>query len=296
MSTGPLAPPPMLFGGISGIDDLGGGRYAMISTDVGRFGPARFFTAKIPTNTAYFMAQPSLTGVSMVLGPNNLPMLGGSGQFEGIRGFGRDFVVVSGGDHQFVRIIGGGGNFLRELSLPAAYRPGKGVGLAGQRGLTGVAVSPSGKISVLTAGGLRQDAPNAARLLTFGKPNTEFVYRTDPDKVAADVLAVNNTDYLVLERGAGRTTSIYWATTRGATNVAGQQQVGGAASMRKSQIFSTIPLTRLSAGNISGMAWGGWHPNDRWADYRARTLILVSNDVFSGNTRLHALEYRSPKN
>lgn len=296
VSAGPLVPPPLLFGGISGIDDVGGGKYAMISTDVGRFGPARFFTARIPTNTAQIIAPPTVTGIATVLGPGNLPMLPGSGQFEGIRGFGGNFVVASGGAHQFVRIVGPGGTFIRDLPLPAAYRSGKGVGLDANRGLTGVAVSPSGRISVLTAGGLRQDPGNAARLLTFGRTNSEFVYRTDPDKVAADVLAVNNTDFLVLERGAGRNTRIYWTTTNGASNVNGVRQLpAGVPAMRKKLIFSTDPLIRLSTGNISGMAWGGWHPDKPWLTYRTRTLILVSNDVFSGTTRFHALEYLFPK-
>ncbi|NED69944.1 esterase-like activity of phytase family protein, partial [Streptomyces sp. SID10244] len=36
------------FGGISGIDRTGNGTFALISTDVGRFGPARYYNATIP--------------------------------------------------------------------------------------------------------------------------------------------------------------------------------------------------------------------------------------------------------
>lgn len=286
------------FGGISGIDRAGNGQYVMISTDVGRHGPARVFDTTIPFVSGMgFTTAPTVTGGGTVLGPFNLPMLPGSAQFEGIRERRGGFVVVSGGPQQFVRLIGNLGNFETELRLPAAYRSTKRSGLAGQRGLTGVAVTPSGKISAITAGGLRQDGAHASRLLSWrGGKNSEFVYRTDGDKVAADLLAVNDTDYLVLERGRGRTTRIYWTTTRGATPVTGKARLsGGEQTMRKRQIFSTAPLPGLVAGNMSGLAWGNWLSDRPWLKYRARMLYVVTNDVFAGPTRVHALEVRFPK-
>lgn len=285
------------FGGISGLDRTGNGTYAMISTDVGRAGPGRFYTARIDySSTSAAVRPPAITGGGPILGPGNLPPLPGQAQFEGIRSFGGGYVVASGGSNQFVRIVGNLGTHTRELALPAAWRPGRTTGVNGQRGITGVAVTPNGRINVITAGGLRQDAPNAARLLSFGKTNSEYVYRTDRDKVAADVLAVNDTDYLVLERGAGRVTRIYWTTTRGADQVAGRTKLTGQEkAMSKTEIFSTAPLPRLATGNMSGMAWGNWLPDRPWLTYRARTLFVVTNDAFAGPTRVHAIEVQFPK-
>lgn len=287
------------FGAISGIDQIGTGQYAMISTDVGRAGPARFYTASLSYSASSAHLAPSaLTiGGGTVLGPGNLPLLPGAAQFEGIRKLGGGYVVVSGGAHQFVRQIGPIGTYVRDFALPAAWRPTKTSGVNGQLGLTGVAVAPNGGISVITAGGLRQDSRNSARLLTFGTARTqrEFVYRTDGDKVAADVLAVNNTDFLVLERGKGRVTRIYWTTTRGADPVTGKKKLTGSEkAMSKTPIFSSEPLPLLVIGNASSMAWGNWLPAKPGQKYRARMLYVVTNNMFAGPTRVHALEVRFP--
>ncbi|GAC67213.1 esterase-like activity of phytase family protein [Gordonia soli] len=293
----PLIPAP-LFGAISGIDSVGGGNYSLISTDVGRMGPARYYTARVPVDQGgQISGAPFFNGGGTVLGPGNIPVLPGGAQFEGIRKLGADYVVVSGGANQFVRVIGALGTFQRDLPLPRAYQAGRTTGLNGQRGLTGVAVGPRGQVSVLTAGGLKQDPGRSARLLTFGKRGTtEFVYRTDADKVAANVIAVNSTDYLVVERGKGRITRIYWTSTRGATNVAGKAKLSGAETpMIKKSVFSSAPVPRLAIGNVSGMAWGPWLPDTPWAKTRSRSLMLVTNDGFNGPTRLHALEFVTPK-
>lgn len=288
------------FGAISGIDRIGANRFAMISTDVGRGGPARFFTSQFnyTSGVAGFTSNPGVDGGGVLLGPGNIPPLPGSAQYEGIRATSSGYVVVSGGDHQFVRLQGSGpvATFTRDLGLPAAWRPAKKSGLAGQRGLTGVAVGPRGQISVITAGGLRQDPATSARLLTFGKTNSEFVYRTDPQKSVADVLAVNNTDFLVLERGKGRSTAIYWATTRGADQVGGRATLSGAEkAMPKRSIFTTDATPRLATGNMSSMAWGNWQPDLPWQDYRVRTLFVVTNNAFAGPTRVHSFEVQLPR-
>ncbi|AZG46360.1 esterase-like activity of phytase family protein [Gordonia insulae] len=286
------------FGAISGIDRTDNGDYALISTDVGRQGPARVYTAKIPfMSTTGFLGAGSVNGGGPILGPYNLPPLPGQAQFEGIRRIGADYVVASGGANQFVRQIGKFGNYIRDLGLPSAYRPTAKTGLNGQRGFTGVAVGPGGRISAITAGGLKQDPATSARLLTWaGRGTSEHVYRTDGDKVAADVLSVNNTDFLVLERGKGRIGRVYWTTTRGAQSVTGAQRLTGREkAMPKKLIFSTAPLPRLDTGNMSGLGWGNWIPDRPWLTYRARTLFIVSNNAFAGPTRVHALEVHLPK-
>ena len=285
------------FGAISGLDRTGNGTYVLISTDVGRQGPARTYNATIPfTSNLGFTGGGRVTGGGTVFAPYNLPILPGGAQFEGIRRLGDGYVVASGGANPFVRVTGPIGNHVRDLPLPSAYRVSGKSGLNGQRGFTGVAVSPGDRVSAITAGGLKQDARTSARLITWaGRGTSEYVYRTDGDKVAADVLAVNNTDYLVLERGNGRAARIYWTTTRGATPVTGKKELSGREkSMPKKRIFSTAPLTRLAAGNMSGLAWGNWLPATPSKGYRSRILYIVTNDMFAGPTRVHGLEVHLP--
>ncbi|WP_185982040.1 esterase-like activity of phytase family protein [Gordonia rubripertincta] len=282
------------FNRITGLDRTGNGQYALIAEDVL---PARFFTARIgySSETASFVGRPALDGGGTVLGPWFVPLLPGGAQFEGIRKTNGGYTVVSGGNNQFVRQIGPLGQFTRDLPLPAAWRPSSKSGVAGQRGLTGLAVGPQGQVSVLTAGGLKQDGRTSARLLNFGKPNREFVYRTDANKVAADVLAINSTDFLVLERGAGKLTNIFWTTVRGATSVAGVKKLSGKEKvMPKRRIFSTTGTPHLVTGDMSGLAWGNWHPDTPFAKARSRTLLVVSQNAGSP-TRVHSFEVQLPK-
>ncbi|MDL9935152.1 esterase-like activity of phytase family protein [Gordonia sp. ABSL1-1] len=292
-----VTPAPFRFGGFTGLDAIGGGRYVAISGDLGLAGPGRFFTASIPFAQSLLNGLPKLVGANPILGPGFMMTPPGSARFEGIRKTSRGYVVVSGGDRPFVREISGAGAMIGERPLPRAYLPGRNSGLDPQRSLAGVAVGPTGRISVLTAGGLRQDPRTSARLLSFGPRGTsEFVYRTDGDKRAADVLAINTTDFLVLERGAGRITRIYWTTTRGAQQISGKQRVEkDVRAMPKRQIFSTAPIPRLAAGDISGLAWGPWAPSNPFEAYRARTLVMITDNSHGGPTKLHALEIRFPR-
>ncbi|MEO9326331.1 esterase-like activity of phytase family protein [Gordonia aurantiaca] len=279
---------------ITGLDRTGNGQYVLIAEDAL---PPRFFNARIrySSETASFVGRPALNGAGTVLGPWFIPQLPGTAQFEGIRKTNGGYTVVSGGGNQFIRQIGPFGQFVRDIPLPAAWRPAAKSGVAGQRGLTGLAVGPKGQLSVITAGGLKQDGRTSARLLTFGKTNREFVYRTDANKRAADVLAISDTDFLVLERGAGRLANIFWTTTRGATPVAGKKKLTGKEkAMTKRRIFSTVATPRLIAGDMSGLAWGNWHPDTPFAKTRSRTVLVVSQTAGSP-TRIHSFELNLPK-
>lgn len=283
------------FGGISGIDRIGSGNYALIAADPA---PARFFTTQVgfSARSTNFSGW-GLTGGGTVFGPGNVPVLPGGAHFTGIRQLGGNYVVTSRGPQQFIRVIGGIGNHIRDLPLPGPYRPTRTTGLTPDRGFGGVAVGPQGQISAITKGGLRQNSSTAARLLVYPNARSgaagarDYLYRTDGDKKVADVIAINSTDYLVLERGPGRSTAIYWTTIGGADTIGGEltpQQ----RPLVKRPVFSSSNVPRLNTGNMSGMAWGNWLPDRARQDYRARTLYVVTADT---PTRLHALEVRFPR-
>ncbi|MFT4126599.1 MAG: esterase-like activity of phytase family protein [Gordonia sp. (in: high G+C Gram-positive bacteria)] len=283
------APPIPTLAGITGIDRTGNGSYVLISGDAA---PARFFTARIDYDAAIaHLGLPMPTGGGLVTGPGNTPILPGGAQFEGIRQVGAGYVVGGGGAHPFVRILGSDGTYVRDLALPKAWRPARGSGVVGGRGITGVAVGPGGAISVITAGALRQDPAGTARLSTFG--GGEYVYRPDPGRSVADVIAVNTTDFLVLERSRGRNTRIFWTTTAAAQPVTGQAVLTGRErAMRKTRIFSTAPLPGLAAGTMSSLAWGNWLPDKPGRNYRARILLIATADA---PPRFHAIEVRFPR-
>lgn len=280
---------------ISGIESVGGGRYDLISNDTGRTGLARTYTIGFPVDAAgQIYRQPSITGVGAILAPGNLPILPGTTTPRGIRKLGADRIVVGGGEQPFARVVGPVGNHLRELVLPRADRAAPAARPAGIRGLSGVAVSSGNRIAILNAG-LRGDPVRSARVL-FPTTGNEYFYRPDAGMAAADILAINATDYLILERGNGRSTRIFWSTVRGADQVKGKPTLTGREEpMPKKRIFDVAALPGLAAGKISGMTWGPWLSVRKSQGYQGRSLVLVTDDAHAGPTRLHALEYRHPR-
>ncbi|MEH3156704.1 MAG: esterase-like activity of phytase family protein [Gordonia paraffinivorans] len=304
-------PAPVRWGGISGLDNIGGGNYVGISDDPGRFGPARYFQFRLPTSgTGIFTSNtPVLTGGGTVLAPNNLPLLPGQMDMEGIRRLGPNYVISSEGARPWIRVVTPLGIYVRDLRIPSAYIPGPGKGMGVNDGFEGLAVTPGGTVAAMTEEALRQDggaptttAGTSSRLAVFGPRGTaEYVYKTDPlargasrsaTKGVSEILAVTATDFYVLERGYDPATNrndvkVYLATTRGATQVGGRYKLSGSETvMRKRLIFDFGMLPLLRSDNVEGMAYG-----PRLADGR-RTLVLVSDDNFATprqHTKFHLL-------
>ena len=306
-----FVPTPVRWGGISGLENIGGGNYVGISDDQGQFGPARYFQFRLPIagNGMFTSSTPQLTGGGTVLAPNNLPLLPGQMDMESIRKLGPNYVISSEGARPWIRVVTPIGIYVRDLRIPSAYIPGPGKGMGVNDGFEGVAVTPNGTVAAMTEEALRQDggapttsAGTSSRLAVFGSRGTsEYVYRTDPlakgasskaTKGVSEILAVNNTDFYVLERGYDPATNrndvkVYLATTRGATQVGGRYKLSGSETvMRKRLIFDFGMLPLLRSDNVEGMAYG-----PRLADGR-RTLVLVSDDNFATprqHTKFHLL-------
>lgn len=309
-------PAPARVGGISGIDGDGRGNYTLITDDAGSNGPARYFTVGLPFNRDGILASgPALTGGGVAaLGPGNIPMLPGSGYaFEAVRNYGGSLLLASDGPDPFLRLIGPPGVYQRDIGLPAAYRPKAGSGLRRGLGLESLAVSDGGLITTITENSLVQDGPRPtlgggtnSRLLQLrgnGSVNREAVYRTDPlapgssgraYKGVSEVLAINKTDFLVVERGYDPARNFYdvkifWTSVNGADSVTGKAKLSGSETpMPKKLIYNLSNLSNLRPGNVEGLAWG-----PRLSDNR-RVLTAVSNNGFNGPTKLHVLAVQFP--
>jgi hypothetical protein len=311
-------PAPARFGGISGIDGDGHGNYSVITDDTGANGPTRYFDVSVPLNRDGMPSGgPGLVGGGVVLGPNNIPMLPGSGyEFEAIRHYGGSLLVASDGPVPFIRMISAPGLYQRDFALPAAYVPKKGSGLRRNLGLKSLAVSDGGLITTITENSLAQDGPRPSvaggtnsRLLQLrgnGSVNGEFVYRTDPllpgsssrsFKGVSEVLAINKTDFLVLERGYDPARNFYdikifWTTTNGADRVTGKPALSGSEKpMPKHLVYNMSNLSNLRPGNVEGLAWGPWLSGNR------RALLAVSDNGFNSPAvpnKLHVLAVQFP--
>ncbi|GAA2061678.1 esterase-like activity of phytase family protein [Williamsia deligens] len=306
-----FVPAPFRWGGISGLDAVGGGNYVGVSDDPGRFGPARYFQFRLPIagNGMFTGPTPILTGGGTVLGPRNIPLLPGQMDMEGIRRLGGNYVVSSEGARPWIRVVTPLGLYVRDLRIPSAYIPGPNRGMGVNDGFEGLAVIPGGTVAAMTERSLAQDggdptlaAGTRSRLAVFGpKGTSEYVYRTDPlakgassraSKGVSEILAVNGTDFYVLERGYDPATNrndikVFLATTRGATQVGGRFKLSGSETVMPKRLvydFGMLPLLRPD--NVEGMAWG-----PRLADGR-RSLVLVSDDNFATpgqKTKFHVL-------
>jgi len=215
------------------------------------------------------------------------------------------------------------GRFVRSLPLPRAYLGSDAdSGMRANGGLEALSLSPDGELLfAATESSLRQDGPEAnfdhgatTRLLVYelgraiGAPR-EYAYRTEPlerpaDYVAAtgdtgvsEILAVSDTEFLVLERGFVRestggsartanTIRIFRTTLDPSAEVTGRASLDAnppAAVLKKTLILdaATIapelspPLRALE--NFEAMAFGPRLPDGR------ATLVLISDDNFHTN-------------
>lgn len=304
-------------GGLSGITyDAHRRQLLAISDDRGERGPARFYTFPVAValrpGTPFQPQQTDLVGLGKDQSDTESLRLLPSG----------NLLVSSEADAPsdgspaaaaFVRQYTRSGRPVRSLALPPEFRADfRSHGFRDNLGFEGMDVR-AGTVSLLAESALAQDGPIAttahgadARLLVR-RPDgatTEFVYRTDPvpvgtsgDNGNAELLALNATDYLVIERGYDPTTArnhvrLYWTTTLGALPIGSIPGTGHGAllgpvlPMPKRLVFDFADVAGLTnPDNVEGITFG-----PRLAD-GARSLILVSDNNFSARQRtlLHVL-------
>ncbi|MEI5522123.1 esterase-like activity of phytase family protein [Streptomyces brasiliscabiei] len=235
----------------------------------------------------------------------------------------------SSGQPAFVRETSASGAYVRELPLPKAYAPVRSesgtltAGVRNNQALEGLTLSPDGREAVtITENALVQDGPAAgltakspSRLLVMdrrtGRAEAEHVYEVDPisaaptaplpapvgtysaDRGVSEILAINKTDYLTVERsfasGVGFAIRLYWTTTRGATDVRGKAKLSGSERPMPKKLLYDFTLSATDADNVEGITWGPTLPDG------SRTLVLVADDNFGFNgsvTRFHLLSVR----
>ncbi|WP_078655982.1 esterase-like activity of phytase family protein [Streptomyces fulvoviolaceus] len=230
------------------------------------------------------------------------------------------------GQPAFVREASASGAYLRELPLPTAYAPVRSAsgtltsGVRNNQALEGLTLSPDGtKAVTITENALVQDGPAAtlttrspSRLLVTdlrtGRPEAEYVYEVDPvsdaptaplpppvntysaDRGVSEILAIDETDYLTVERsfasGVGFAIRLYWTSTLGATDVGGEDALSGTETPMRKKLLYDFTLSGTDADNVEGITWGPTLPDG------SRSLVLVSDDNFGFNggvTKFHLL-------
>ncbi len=234
------------------------------------------------------------------------------------------------GQPAFVREASASGGYVRALTLPDAYRPSLSstgtlvAGVRNNQALEGLSFSPDGSKAVtITENALVQDGPAAglaakspSRLLVLdretGAPDAEYVYQVDPiadaptaplaapinthsaDRGVSEILAINETDYITVERsfasGVGFSVRLYWTSTLGATDVRGEQSLSGSEKVMPKKLLYDLTFSGVDPDNVEGITWG-----PKLAD-GSRSLVLVADDNFGFNgsvTKIHLISVRA---
>lgn len=198
----------------------------------------------------------------------------------------------------WVRIADLDGRYLGEFRLPPGLRmSAANTGPRRNAGLEGLTLTPGGRYAVAAMEGSGYDdgeLPTAdhGALTRFTRFDTEsrsataqFAYPLDPvssgpngGNGVSDLVALNDDDFLVLERGFGTRVSlrVYRASAAGADDVLARPTVAGARPMTKTLLadLTTTPgLTPLD--NIEGITLGPKLPDGR------QSVVMVSDDNFS---------------
>ncbi|WP_278312380.1 esterase-like activity of phytase family protein [Lolliginicoccus levis] len=190
------------------------------------------------------------------------------------------------------------GTHVRDYSLPRSWMPGAAGG-------SGIAVAPStlgaaihgGLITAISGGPLRQDSAHPggprARLAQIDRYSgivaREHAYELSMDGRArvTGILALSNTDYLIVERGEGAdgqpASRLYKASTLGATDIAGAHELSGSETPLATELLLDLGTLGVQPGAIEAIS-----PGPVLAD-GSRTVILAtgSNDAGDDATASH---------
>lgn len=302
-------------GGLSGLTfDPASGRYLALSDDRSENGPARFYRLAIDLPGGEGAAAAPVVTVEAaipLLARGGAPFARRSLDPEGIAVGGERIYVSSEGEANtgqapFVAEFDRAGRFVRELPLPARYRPAQGaaVGVRNNLGFEALSLTPDGRYLLAgTENGLAQESPAAApgvssrtRILRWdlerGGAPEEFLYVVEAVSVTppepADVIvnglveaiALDRDELLTLERqwvpGVGIEMKLYAVSLAGAPNVAAfdPPATRELATAKKTLLLNFTDLG-LPLDNFEGMTFGPLAADGR------RPLLLVSDDNFN---------------
>lgn len=301
-------------GGLSGLAfDERSGRYLALSDDRSEHGPARFYRLAID------LSDETPAGAPVVAVESSVTLLARDGEPFPRRGLDPEGIVIAGerifvssegdarvGQAPFVDEFDRAGRFVRELPLPARYRPTVDgtTGVRHNLGFEALSLTPDGRYLLSgVENGLAQESPAAApgvasraRILRWdlesGGPPEEFLYVVEAVSVTppspADVIvnglveaiALGREELLTLERqwvpGVGIEMKLFAVSLAGAPNVAA---IDPPTSLSLPTAQKTLLLNFADLGvaldNFEGMAFG-----PPLADGR-RPLFLVSDDNFN---------------
>lgn len=302
-------------GGLSGLtyDVRRGGVYHSIVDNEGSTA-ARFYTLDLPLDRSE-LGEPEVLDVTTLRDASGQPFTGANFDGEGIALTRKGELLISSETEPFIRRFSLQGELLEELPVPQRFRVAPVGGGRTNQTFESLALSPNNR-SLFTANegylisdGETADGRDRIRILRYEDrgpgglvPAEEFYYLADPGLGVVEIVALSESELLVLERGFqsgfGNTVRVYRVSLEGTEDVS---DVESLATTNVEPLEKDL-LVDLADCPPSGATTPGTQPNPLLDNFEALTLgprlpgglqalLLVSDDNFSAGqvTRVVAL-------
>ncbi|MGP6173512.1 esterase-like activity of phytase family protein [Corynebacterium sp. A21] len=304
-----LAAAPL--GGLSGIEHVAGSHYIAISDDPAQRGPARAYHLDITFDEQGAVSAATITDIieltdaqgqpfaELAVDPESLRVLPDGNLLWTTEGFARE------GDFRAPQVVISDptGRAIDELAVPAHHTPDAELttGIRHNNANEGLTLSADGLTAItLNEGALQQDGPAnteeegaTVRLTTFdlatGNPTAEYAVEVGPkypgatDRGMAEILAVGDGSFIVLERGfipeEGNRAELYRITLDGATDILDTPALTGEETPATKELLFSFDDNAEHPENVEGLAWGPQLEDGR------RSLLVISDDNFNATQR-----------
>jgi hypothetical protein len=290
-------------GGLSGITyDQRRGVYYSVVDNQGTT-EARFYTLDVPVDRSG-LDTPEVLDVTTLRDASGEPFTGADFDGEGITLTRKGELLISSETEPSIRRFSLDGRLLEELPVPQRFLVGP-EGSQTNQTFESLALSPNNR-SLFTANegylvpdGETADGSDRIRILRYEdrgpggfEPAEEFYYLADPGLGVVEIVALSESELLVLERGFrsgfGNTVRVYRVSLKGAEDVSDVESLAtaGVEPLEKDLLVdladcppggATTPGTQANPllDNFEALTLGPRLPGGR------RALLLVSDDNFS---------------
>lgn len=292
-------------GGFSGIDQVGPGRYIVLSDDKGEHGPARAYYFSTTDHATFTPAgvveftDAQGNPYTEFMDPEEIRVLPNG-----------NFLWTTEGNAKLGKVTAPqliestpDGKEVRRINVPDYHVP-NGISTRGihhNNGPEGMTVLNDGRTAVMIEeNSLAQDGrKNSAKhsslnRITFfdlesGRPTKEFVVRVEAGHGATSLLADDHGELYVLERGffkdlgenGENKSEIYKLDLTGADDVLGKKALSGREKTASKSLVFDFASQRPHPDNTEGLAWGPKSVDGR------RVLIVVTDNNFSDSQKTY---------
>jgi hypothetical protein len=301
-------------GGLSALTyDAARGVYYALTDNQGTT-PARFYTLRLPLNGGT-LGTPAIEAVTTLRDGSGQPFTGRNFDGEGMALLPDGNLLVSSETEPSIRRFAPDGTLLGTLPVPSRFAVNPDGEATENQTFESLGVVPGGQAfftaveGPLAADGFTGALSARLRILRYDRaadgsfaPTAQFFYLAETAQGVADLIALSDTDLLVLERGfiprLGNTIRVYHVSLVGATDVADRTSLSepGLTPLKKELLVDLVNCPPNGAtnparqpnpllDNFEALALGPTLPDGR------RVLLLLSDNNFADNqvTRVIAL-------